>query len=123
MSVRDSEDKATNFNNLGDRASRSICGYNVITIIHSSMAVSVKGRIIKVGNSQGIRIPKLLLEQSGIQANVTIEVRDRQIVIAAASGVRSGWEEAFAQMADNDDEDIVLDNITATVWDEAEWEW
>jgi antitoxin MazE len=87
------------------------------------MATSVKGRIIKVGNSQGIRIPKLLLEQSGIQENVTLEVRDNQIVIAAASSVRAGWAEAFAQMASNGDEDVSLDNPIPTAWDEAEWEW
>lgn len=87
------------------------------------MAASVKGRIIKVGNSQGIRIPKVLLEQSGIQENVEIEVRDNQIMITAASKVRAGWAEAFAQVAGNEDEDILLDSLTATVWDEEEWEW
>ena len=87
------------------------------------MAVPVKGRIIKVGNSQGIRIPKVLLEQSGIQENVEIEVRDNQIVITAASKVRAGWAEAFARVAGNEDEDVLLDSPTATVWDEEEWEW
>jgi antitoxin MazE len=87
------------------------------------MATSVKGRIIKVGNSQGIRIPKLLLEQSGISENVEIEVRDNQIVITAASRARNGWAEAFAQIASNEDEDIWLDDSIATLWDEEEWEW
>jgi antitoxin MazE len=87
------------------------------------MATSVKGRIIKVGNSQGIRIPKLLLEQSGISENVEIEVRDNQIVITAASGARTGWAEAFARISSNEDEDISLDNVIATTWDEEKWEW
>ncbi|AFY95196.1 AbrB/MazE/SpoVT family DNA-binding domain-containing protein [Chamaesiphon minutus] len=87
------------------------------------MATSVKGRIIKVGNSQGIRIPKLLLEQSGISENVEIEVRDNQIVITAASRARTGWAEAFARVSSNEDEDILLDDIIATTWDEEEWEW
>lgn len=87
------------------------------------MATSVKGRIIKVGNSQGIRIPKLLLEQSGILENVEIEVRDNQIVITAASRARTGWAEAFAQMASNEDEDILLAHSIATAWDKEEWEW
>ncbi|AFY95259.1 AbrB/MazE/SpoVT family DNA-binding domain-containing protein [Chamaesiphon minutus] len=87
------------------------------------MAASVKGRIIKVGNSQGIRIPKVLLEQSGIQENVEIEVRDNQIVITAAPKVRAGWASAFSRVAGNEDEDVLLDSHTATVWDEEEWEW
>jgi antitoxin MazE len=61
----------------------------------------VSGRIIKIGNSQGIRIPKPLLEQSGIKENVKIEVRDGQISITAAAGPREGWGEAFAAMAND----------------------
>jgi antitoxin MazE len=87
------------------------------------MTASVKGRVIKIGNSQGIRIPKLLLEQSGIQGNVNIEVRDDRLIITAASGVRAGWAEAFAQVANTEDEDILLDNVMATSWDEQEWVW
>jgi antitoxin MazE len=87
------------------------------------MTASVKGRVIKIGNSQGIRIPKLLLEQSGIQGNVNIEVRDDRLIITAASSVRAGWTEAFAQLAKSEDEDVVLDDVIATSWDEQEWEW
>jgi antitoxin MazE len=86
------------------------------------MTTSVKGRVIKVGNSQGIRIPKLLLEQSGIQENVEIEVRDNQLIITAAPRSRVGWADAFAEMAINQN-DLLLDNVTATSWDETEWEW
>jgi hypothetical protein len=66
----------------------SLCGYDVSTLEDGSMTASVKGRVIKIGNSQGIRIPKLLLEQSGIQGNVNIEVRDDRLIITAASSVR-----------------------------------
>jgi antitoxin MazE len=86
------------------------------------MTSSIKGRVVKVGNSQGIRIPKLLLEQSGIQENVEIEVRDNQLIITAAPGSRVGWAEAFAEMASNQD-DALLDNVTTTSWDDTEWEW
>lgn len=86
------------------------------------MATSIKGRVIKVGNSHGIRISKLLLEQSGIQEHVEIEVRDHQLIITAAPGTRVGWAEAFAEMANNQD-DLLLDEITSNTWDEQEWEW
>jgi antitoxin MazE len=86
------------------------------------MTSSIKGRVVKVGNSQGIRIPKLLLEQSGIQENVEIEVRDNQLIIRAAPYARVGWAAAFAEMANNRD-DVLLDDATTTLWDETEWEW
>lgn len=100
----------------------SFCSYDVITAICKYMAISIEGRVTKIGNSQGIRIPKILLEQSGILEHVNIEVRDCQIIITAATRSRVGWAEAFAQMAKNQD-DKLLDEITATAWDGKEWEW
>ncbi len=98
------------------------------------MTTIINGRVIKIGNSQGIRIPKLLLEQSGIKEHVKIEVRDGQITIAPASSAREGWGEAFAAMEKGDspyaeaeetprDHDVLLDEVTGTAWDEEEWEW
>jgi antitoxin MazE len=85
------------------------------------MSKPVKSRIVQVGNSQGIRIPKTMLEQSGILEHVEIEVRDNQIVITAASKARVGWGEAFAQMVIDGDE---LAPLTVTdTWDETEWVW
>jgi antitoxin MazE len=85
------------------------------------MTKAIKSRIVQVGNSQGIRIPKILLEQSGISEHVEIEVRDNQIVITAASIARAGWSDAFAQMAIDGDE---LDPLPVTdTWDETEWVW
>jgi antitoxin MazE len=85
------------------------------------MSNAIKSRIVRVGNSQGIRIPKTMLEQSGINENVEIEVRDNQIIITAANKTRAGWGKAFAQMVSNGDEEPLLDVTNS--WDEAEWEW
>jgi antitoxin MazE len=81
-------------------------------------------RIVRIGNSQGIRIPKPLLEQAGIGDRVELEVQDGQIAIRPARRVRAGWEEQFSAMADAGD-DRLLDGAqsTATAWDQEEWEW
>ncbi len=83
------------------------------------MATVINGRVIKIGNSQGIRIPKLLLEQSGIKEHVKIEVRDGRISIVPAARARKGWGKAFAAEPD----DLNLDAVTGTAWDAEEWEW
>ena len=44
----------------------------------------MKTRIVRIGNSQGVRIPKPLLEQSGLTGEVELEVQDRQIIIRAS---------------------------------------
>jgi len=88
----------------------------------STMSKSIQTRIVQIGNSQGIRIPKSLLEQIGIGEKVEIEVQGDRIVIRAALKPRSGWDEAFAKMAQQHD-DVLLDDFITTEWDEVEWEW
>jgi antitoxin MazE len=83
------------------------------------MTTIINGRIVKIGNSQGIRIPKLLLEQSGIKENVKIEVREGRISIVPAEPARAEWSQAFSAATD----DLELDLVTGTTWDEEEWEW
>ncbi|MBW4525269.1 MAG: AbrB/MazE/SpoVT family DNA-binding domain-containing protein [Phormidium tanganyikae FI6-MK23] len=86
------------------------------------MNTTIKTQIVKVGNSQGIRIPKRLLEQSGIDGEVEIEVQRNQLVIRAAMRSRSGWVEAFEKMAEQGD-DLLIDAETTNDWDDTEWEW
>lgn len=86
------------------------------------MSTAIKTRIIKIGNSQGIRIPKLLLEQSGLEGEVEINLEGNHLTIRSVVHPRAGWDEAFARMAANGD-DVMLDEYIPTEWDETEWEW
>lgn len=86
------------------------------------MSAVIRTRLVKVGNSQGIRIPKPLLEQSGIDGEVEIEVHGDRLIIRPAAPSRCGWDETFAAMAKQQD-DVLLDNETVTNWDRMEWEW
>ncbi len=86
------------------------------------MSEAIKTRIVKIGNSQGIRIPKLLLEQSGIRDDVEIQVYEGQLIIRPVKSVREGWEDALQTMHDNQDDSLV-DEVTETVWESDEWEW
>ena len=82
----------------------------------------MRAQIVKIGNSQGIRIPKVLLEQTGLSGEVEMRAQDNQLVIRALKQPRHGWEEALRAMAQNGD-DALLDEPTQTRWDESEWEW
>ena len=66
-------------------------------------------RIVRIGNSQGIRIPKLLLEQTGLSGEVEISVQDGSLVIRPAMPPRAGWDAAFQEMAKRGD-DVLLDS-------------
>jgi antitoxin MazE len=84
----------------------------------------MKTRIIKIGNSQGIRIPKVLLEQSGLGEEVELDVQDTQIVIRPAERPRQGWDEAFRSMAQHADDRLLdAESPGQTRWDEDEWQW
>jgi len=88
------------------------------------MNTVTKTRIIKIGNSKGIRIPKLLLEQVDLGEEVELEVKEGQLVIRSAQSPRQGWEEQFEAMARRGD-DKLLDGevLNLTSWDTDEWEW
>lgn len=84
----------------------------------------MRARIIKIGNSQGIRIPKVVLEQTKLGEEVELEAQDGQLIIRSALSPRQGWDEAFRTMAQHGD-DRLLDGAAGslTQWDETEWEW
>ncbi|MDD5094426.1 MAG: AbrB/MazE/SpoVT family DNA-binding domain-containing protein [Dehalococcoidia bacterium] len=88
------------------------------------MGTGTRTRIVKIGNSRGIRIPKLLLDQAELGDEIEIEVQGDQLVIRSVRGPRQGWDERFAEMASHGD-DRLLDSETASLstWDKDEWEW
>ena len=83
----------------------------------------MKTQIIRIGNSQGVRIPKPFLRHSNIEKDVEIEAQDNQIVIRASKRPREGWEEAFRLMAKHGDDCLLDDPLNQTSWDLEEWEW
>ncbi len=83
----------------------------------------MKTRIVRIGNSQGIRIPKPLLEQTGLSGEVEINARNGGLVIKAVGKPRAGWAKAFAEMARQGDDAWLDPDAPATRWDEDEWEW
>jgi antitoxin MazE len=88
------------------------------------MAVVIKSRIVKIGNSQGIRIPKPLLEQTSLKEEIELVVQEDQIIIRPVQDVRQGWHEAFKAMSEQGDDELLdSETLGPTDWDEREWEW
>lgn len=72
----------------------------------------------------GIRIPKVVLEQTQLEGEVELEVRDREILIRPVPRPRQDWAREFEAMAKEGD-DGLLDgsSIDQTSWDKEEWQW
>jgi antitoxin MazE len=83
----------------------------------------MKAKIIRIGNSQGIRIPKPLLEQTGLGADVELEVRDDEIVIRSSRVARAGWAASFEKMAAVGDDALLDGDVAGSEWDDSEWTW
>jgi antitoxin MazE len=86
------------------------------------MSETVRSKIVKIGNSRGVRIPRPLLEQAGLMDEIEMVVEDGRLIIHATNQTRQGWAEAFASMAEQGD-DRMLDEIGSTQWDDEEWTW
>ena len=84
----------------------------------------MRTRIIKIGNSQGIRIPKLFLEQSRLREEVEMEAQGDQIILRSVTYPRQGWDEAFQEMAEQGDDSLLDADLTSqSDWDQREWQW
>lgn len=82
----------------------------------------MKSKLIRIGNSRGVRLPKTLLEEAGLDGEVEIQARGRSIVITSASRVREGWADDVKRLADRDPGGL-LDGPIENRFDREEWEW
>jgi antitoxin MazE len=82
----------------------------------------MKTRIVQIGNSRGIRLPKVLLEEAQLGDEVELEAEPGRIVVRRGSRPRAGWAAAARRMHERK-EDRLLDPTTPTRSDEKEWKW
>ena len=69
----------------------------------------MKTHIVRIGNSQGLRIPKPLLDQSGLHGEVELEAQDQRIIIRSTERLRQGWDQAFHALAEAGDDRLLDD--------------
>jgi antitoxin MazE len=100
---------------LTHRASR-----NNIVITMKVMHVSIR----RIGNSQGVVIPKPVLTQLGLSgeagAEMTIE-GDALVLRRPASPVRTGWAEAARKIAEAGDDELVMGEFGNAADTELAW--
>jgi antitoxin MazE len=81
----------------------------------------MKARLVRIGNSRGIRLPKAVIDQVGLDDEVELRVEDQRLVIIPATRARAGWSEAIQTMGAESASQ--LDPSTPTRFDETEWRW
>ena len=83
---------------------------------------AMKATLRKMGNSQGVIIPKTLIAQFGFDKEVEMRVTATGIVLEKPKGhPREGWDEAYKALADEPVDHEWLD--FGNEFDEEEWTW
>jgi antitoxin MazE len=84
----------------------------------------MKTKVIQIGNSKGIRIPKSVLDQCGFDEDVRIEVRNKKLIVYSDKKPRKNWDEEFKKrvVSVKDKTLNVFDKVRLS-WDNKEWKW
>jgi antitoxin MazE len=85
----------------------------------------MRSKLIAIGNSRGVRLPKSVIEQCGLDDEIELEVREGCLILRSPKVPRAGWEAAFRRMrARNHDRLLDADAVNKpTVWEGSEWRW
>lgn len=81
----------------------------------------MKTRLVRMGNSRGVRLPKPLIDQVGLGEEIDLQVQAGSIVIRPVTRPRVGWAAAAARLAAT--EEGLLDDVSPTRFDRDEWQW
>lgn len=79
----------------------------------------MKTKLVRIGNSRGVRLPKPLIDEAGLTEDVELTVREGEVVIRPFSDVRTGWATAAKRLGASG----VLDDYVPTQFDRDEWQW
>jgi antitoxin MazE len=67
--------------------------------------------VVKIGNSRGIRFSKTILERYNIRDSVNLILEKGHIIIKPVTRPRRGWEKAFKEMHDNQDDRLLMPDV------------
>ena len=82
----------------------------------------IRSRLVRIGNSRGLRLPKAVIEQAELSDDVELHVERGRLTVQSVREPRVGWADAAKRMHEAGDDEL-LDEPTPTRFDEEEWTW
>ncbi|MDH5560826.1 MAG: hypothetical protein OEY59_08210 [Deltaproteobacteria bacterium] len=79
-------------------------------------------KLIKIGNSKGVRLPKVILEELGNFSVADLKVKNGSLVITPKYATRQDWESKFKDFGQDKEEPELLMDFNNDA-DEKEWTW
>lgn len=83
----------------------------------------MRAKLVQIGNSRGVRIPKGMIEEAELGDEVELSVRKGEIVIARVKKVREGWAEDAKHMAQHQTDLVWADEYEDPGSDLPDEEW
>ncbi|MBW2099303.1 MAG: AbrB/MazE/SpoVT family DNA-binding domain-containing protein [Deltaproteobacteria bacterium] len=81
--------------------------------------------LIRIGNSQGIRIPKAIIEQAQLSGKeLEFKIVDDGLLIQPVKKPRQGWKKKFEKvLSSKEGNEIDKEWLDAPLVEDQEWEW
>jgi antitoxin MazE len=78
-------------------------------------------KVVPIGNSRGVRLPKATLTKYSIKSSVLLEEREEGILLRSKHDRRLSWEDTFKEMAREKEDWDDLEAATADGLDKDPW--
>ena len=81
--------------------------------------------LIRIGNSQGVRIPKAIIEQAQLEdKELEFKIIDDGLLIKPVKKPREGWKDQFNKALQAEKSDYAEQGwLDAPLADDEDWEW
>lgn len=67
--------------------------------------------IIKIGNSKGLRLSKIILEKYDIKDKVELILEKGHIILKPIASPRKNWEKEFKKLSGNEDDTLLMSDV------------
>ena len=81
---------------------------------------SIELKVVPIGNSRGVRLPKEIIERYAIEDTIVLEAHEETLVFRNKGDKRLSWEDTFKAMAQEREDWSDLDGALADGLDPAE---
>ncbi|MBK8501330.1 MAG: AbrB/MazE/SpoVT family DNA-binding domain-containing protein [Saprospiraceae bacterium] len=71
----------------------------------------MQAKIIRIGNSKGLRLSKTILDKYEIKDKVELVLEEDYLVLKAVSTPREGWEQKFKKMHELGHDSLLIDDV------------
>ncbi len=67
--------------------------------------------VIKIGNSKGLRLSKMILEKYQIKDKVELVLEKGHIILKPVASPRQSWGDKFRKMNESGDDNLLMDDV------------